>query len=601
MLYIYISNFQSGVIAKKIPGYLILICCLILNASFNKPRVVIAPVSNPIAPVEISYPKNYFKPPMYGQLTLAGNFGEPRSGHFHTGLDFKTNEGEGYKVYASASGYVSRINVSASGYGNALYITHPNGYVTMYGHLKEFNSQLMTRLRKEQYAKKSFSVDISLSASEFPVKQGDVIALSGNTGSSGGPHLHFEIRDSSERPINPLLFGIPVKDNMRPLVSSLKFYALDELKYSCDGYRVKVVGIDSLYEVADGEIKLNAGKVGIAVNTYDAMNDTKNKVGIYNMKLYDNGKEKYEFKMDRFSIPDARYVISYMDYPIFNREKATYFNKCFVEPGNRGPLFSNLENRGIVDISDGKAHDIKIEASDYAGNTSIIRFKMVFDKTSILFKGKDAPYLSRFDYDKPNEFSNPDIKLKVPVGCLFDTVYFNYSSSVSAEPNIFSKVHEVGNSSTWTYGWFNISIKPENLDSKLIDKALVICKDDKGDETSCGGKSENGYITARNRRFGTYYIKIDTTAPRIVPINLTQGKNIRGVKKVHFKISDNLSGISKFDTYLDGEWVLTEFDAKTATLSHTLNPALKAGDHIFKVLVIDERNNIAQLALKFKL
>ena len=198
--------------------------------------------------------------------TIVGNFGEPRRLHFHTGLDFRTNQEEGHAVFAAADGYISRINVSSVGYGNALYITHPNGYVSVYGHLQRFNSKIMQRLRKEQYAKENFAVDFYLQPNEISVKKGDTIALSGNTGGSGGPHLHFEIRDSAERIYNPMLFGYKLKDDMKPVVSFLKFYALDELKNKSDGYRTKVLNNHGVYEVTGGIIKLNAAQVGLSVN-----------------------------------------------------------------------------------------------------------------------------------------------------------------------------------------------------------------------------------------------------------------------------------------------------------------------------------------------
>ncbi len=252
------------------------------------------------------YPQNYFIPPLNLPLALAGNFGEPRKGHFHTGLDFRTNSEEGHVVMAAADGYISRINVSSSGYGNALFITHPNGYTTVYGHLREFVPDLMARLRKEQYAKKEFAVDIFLKPEEFKVKQGDTIAYSGSTGASGGPHLHFEIRDSYERPINPLLFGFNIVDDKHTIVKALKIYALDTLKYSSEGIIVKLSRKDSLYNVPGGVVKVNAKRVGVAANVYDLINQTDNYIGVYNIKLFDEGHLIYEYKMNRLAFTETR-------------------------------------------------------------------------------------------------------------------------------------------------------------------------------------------------------------------------------------------------------------------------------------------------------
>ena len=550
----------------------------------------------------VEYPQNYFKSPLDIPLTIAGNFGEPRKGHFHTGLDFKTNEETGHKVFAAADGYVSRINVSSGGYGNALYITHPNGFVTVYGHLKEYSAAIMERLRKEQYAKESFSVDFPLPPGEISVKQGDVVALSGNTGASGGPHLHFEIRDAAENAINPLLFGIQLLDDIKPAIHFLKFYPMDSLKYKCDGYREKVSGKEKegVYTI-NNTVALNSSLVGISVNTYDMINQSESDIGIYDMRLYNDSKLIYEYRVDRMTFTENRYVISQLDYPIFLNEGNKNFQKCFVEPGNHLPVYHYVANRGIIDLSDGKMHDIKIAVSDFAGNTSNVNLKVKYDATSKLFKPNDLTYIKRFDYDHENEFTDADIKLEIPKGCLLDTVYFNHTAALATMKGVFSKVHQVDRPSTQAFEWFYISLKAEKLPTGLRDKAVVVYKDERGTETSRGGKYDEGFVKAKGREFGTYFIRIDTTAPEINPVNIEKGKNMRKEKKILVKISDDLSGIANFSTYLDGKWVVTDYDGKSSTLTHTLDAQLSAGEHVFKVVVTDERKNTAEYSVGFRM
>ncbi|HLP21624.1 MAG TPA: M23 family metallopeptidase [Chitinophagales bacterium] len=591
---------------KLLLSVLVLPFLLLLNTSFNAGRTMSVtgkPVKH-LADTLIS-PKKIADEKYFGRVldiatpSIVGNFGEPRRLHFHTGLDFRTNQEEGHVVFAAADGYVSRINVSGAGYGNALYITHPNGYVTVYGHLLRYNAKIMERLRREQYSKESFAVDFYPAPGEIPVRKGDTVALSGNTGGSGGPHLHFEIRDTTERVYNPMLFGYKLRDEVRPTVSYLQFYGLDELKNKSDSYRVKTFGKNGLYEVTGGLVKVNDALAGISINAFDAINNSDAHIGIYNITVFDGDRMIYEYQQDQIAFTNKRDVLSHTDYAIFMNESRRAFHKCFVEPGNHCPVYCTLANSGVINLSDGKVHQMHIEVSDFSGNVSLVRFGLQYDKASTLLKPRDLKYTTLFSYDTVNVFSTEDIKMRLPVGTLFDNVFFRYSSALSTDPKVYSRVHELDNSNTQVSDWYDLSIKTENLPPALSDKAIVIFKDGLGSTTSRGGKFENGFITTKAREFGTYYVRIDTTAPTIKSVNVVAGKNMRASKKLFFKITDNLSGIADFDTYIDDKWTVTEYDAKTATLFHILDQKLPAGEHTFKIVVTDERKNRAEYSIKF--
>ncbi len=586
---------------KKLLGIIGLHVLMLLSVSFNAdipaPYMIGAGNQQPFND-SIVYPQNYFKSPLDIPLTLAGNFGEPRRLHFHTGLDFRTNQVEGLKVYAPADGYISRVKVEGAGYGNALYIRHTNGWVTVYGHLQRFNDKIQQRLRKEQYGKESFAVDFKPGPDELPVKQGEIIAFSGNSGGSGGPHLHFEIRDTFDNIYNPMLFGYKLKDNIKPTVSAVKFYAMDELRYNSDGYRSKVVLANGIYNLPVSVLKVNAKSTSFSINTIDRLEGTENYIGIYNMTVFDNDKMVYEYQIDKLSFPEKRCVLSHVDYPVFMAESRRSFHKCFVEPGNKADIYGNVVDGGKVDLSDGKVHNVHIEISDFSGNVSQLVFKLQYDAAAVTFKPKALNYVARFAVDSANSFTTSDIRVSISKGLMFDNAFINYTPTLPTTPGIYSKIHQLGSSDVQTYDWFSIAVRAEGLPDNLKDKAVLMYKDDSGAKACRGGKYEDGFIVAKGREFGQYYITVDTTKPRITPVNITPGRNKRKYGKIQFKISDGTSGIIDFDTYVDGKWVVTNYDAKNALLSYPITN-LEGGEHIYTVVVEDERHNKSEYPIKF--
>lgn len=545
------------------------------------------------------YPKDCFGPPLDIPYLLAGNFGEPRPGHFHMGLDIRTQEREGLPVYALADGYVSRIGVSPYGYGNALYITYPNGYTSLFGHLSRFCDTITQRLRTEQNARQEFAVDFTLKPYELPVYKGQLVAYSGNTGGSGGPHLHFEIRDMLERSINPLNFGYQVADHVAPTIGGVKFYPMGAQKNSLEPYRTQVLASGSAYSLKTGLQRVNDPLVALAVNAFDRTDEKLHSVGLYDLKLFDGDSIVFEYTVDRLSFDWLRYVIAQVDYPIFIKEGSRAYQKCYIEHNNPMPAYyRHLKNRGVIDLSDGKVHHLKALASDFECDEAILVMDLQYDAKATAFKPGNLHYAMALSPDTMNVIQGEGYKAEIPGKYLLDSVFINYSSVPAVSPGIFSDVVKIGESYD-LLGPFKLSIRPKNLPENLKEKALIVWKSAAGALASKGGKWEDGLLTAPCREFGSFFIVTDTTGPQISPLNIQKGRNMHLSKYISVRIKDNLSGIAQYHGYIDGHWQLMEMDGKTSVLRMPLPSDLGPGEHIFKLSVIDYNNNQSELTLNF--
>ena len=534
---------------------------------------------------QTNYPNDFISP-LSIPIDVSGSFGELRSNHFHSGLDIKTNKKEGLDVFAVADGYVSRIKISTYGYGKAIYITHPNGYVSVYGHLKKANGVIEEYIRKQQYLQKSFEVEMFPSSNELPVKQGDIIAFSGNSGGSGGPHLHFEFRDSkTEKTVNPLHFGFTkfVSDKREPFLQGIVAYPIDSVVVNKSQKPIAI----SFNKQADGSYLaskvITNGKIGFGINAYDYCTNPYNKNGLYKVNAYLNGVLYYQYDFETFSFDESRYVNNLIDYERY-KEMNQRVQKLFHNTPYPLSVIKYSKNNGIINTQPNASYNYKIEIFDFHDNKTTIIIPIEFQNqtATILKSDTNKPYLLRSKVE--NNFTKENVSVYIPENSFYDDFKFDFDVKEGVL-SFSEKDMPVHKNITITFN--NV----EGLTNNQLEKTFIASVEGYKVYYNKTYRKGNTFST-RVRALDNYKLAQDTIVPRIYNVNFVEGKNLNNQETLSVSIADNLSGIDTYNAYLNGEWILMEYDYKTKKLIHALSDKKYVqGRNDFKVVVTDNMQN----------
>jgi hypothetical protein len=534
---------------------------------------------------EKNYPTNYFINPVDTTFSIVGNFGECRPNHFHSGIDIRTNGEENHHIAAAAAGYVSRIKIEPGGFGNALYITHPNGLTTVYAHLNRFRNDIENWLRAEQYRSRSWRQDITLTPNQFPVQQGDFIALSGNTGSSQGPHLHFEIRNTiTEAPLNGLLFFNQYPDTVAPRLYQLASYngQLSIYQQTPTLYTTK--------EIRKGVYKLQRDTIEVGQQFFlglradDFSQVATGTLGLFELQLYVDDQLYFAWQLDSISYNVTRYMNAHADYATRKQNKG-WFQLAHRLPNDRLPIYKNASGKqGRVEIKPGEYRRVRLICLDASLNTSTLEFIAHGNERKI----DSEKCINLFKAGQPNRLNNAWMSIQLNEQALYDDVCFRTSIGLNPQTKAYRyHVHDAG---LPLHTNMQLSLKPRFQLPDSLSRYAALVRIDGQQRTGRPAYLLENRVSSYVKEAGDYEIVIDSIPPRITS-TIKNGDRINERQPLSFVITDETTSVFKAEAYVEGQWL--RLVQQGNRFYYEPDAYFPLGKHTLRITATDENNNTA--------
>ena len=569
--------------------------------------------------------------PLRGPLLVTGTFGELRSDHFHAGLDFRAPTNT--PVYAVAEGFVSRVLVSSGGYGQAVYVDHPDGHRSVYAHLETLAPKLKDTVRARQFADEEFRQDLRFGPADFPVARGQRIGGVGNRGHSFGPHLHFEMREQAgDVAVNPLAFGFTVPDTRAPAIRKLRVYELDERGLERGSQTISPTALrGGNYAVRD-TVVVARRRIGLGLKSYDRQNAMPNWNGIFGGDLLADSTLVFRFRFARIPFEETEYLNALTDYADWTENESWYHRfwalstRQFRAPMPRdtaGPFaFLNAARTqdagngkgtapydGSLMLQAGKPLDLRLRTVDFAGNASELSLVVVYrpgtpsgETNQGFAQGGSGPHQYFLPAGEPSIIDNGDLRLELDSNALYRDCFFRYARLPDRSANHLSDVHQLHDRRTPLHGSARLHLRPAaQIPASLKDRVFLGSCDNAGRLSSRGGTwTDEGRLAASIPTFGDYGLFLDTLPPT-VEINYFS-TDLRRAAGFSVIIDDNVSGGRlRYRGTIDGKWALLEHDGKSGKLNYSFADGEPGpGEHLFELEVTDAQGNGTRWQRRFR-